>query len=208
MRNSIINRQFRYVSWNVTYIFIALNLAVFAVIQVFPLITYYLALVPLSVHFNHWIWQFVTYAFTHESFWHLFSNILAIYVFGSAVENAVGSKEFLLFYLLTGTLSGIASYFTYLGTGYAYMVILGASGAVYALMLLFSVLFPNAVLLVFGIIPIRSPLLVILYFFIEFFSRFSADGTAHMVHLYGLFFALLYVIIRMRMNPLRRWGII
>lgn len=165
-------------------------------------------MIPVYIHFRHWYWQFVTYMFAHASFWHLLSNMLALYIFGRVVEKNVGTKEFLLFYFLTGVLSGVASYFTYFYTGRPYAVILGASGAIYALMFLFALLFPTAIVYIFGLIPIRAPLLVLIYFFIDFFGQFASDGMAHFVHLYGLLFALLYVTIRMRINPLKRWGII
>ena len=87
-------------------------------------------------------------------------------------------------------------------------MILGASGALYGIMLLFSVLFPSAVVYVFGIIPMRAPVLVIIYFLIDFFGQFRSDGTAHLVHLSGLLFGLLYIMIRMKINPLRQWGLI
>ncbi len=208
MKNSIINRQFRYTFRNATAVILAVNILVYIVLQVFPDIVYYLSLVPVYVRFRHWYWQFLTYAFTHAEFWHLLSNMLALFIFGTAVERAVGTKEFLLFHLVVSVFSGAAAYLTYALSGSYYVVLLGASGAVYALMFLFSVLFPSAELLVFGIIPVRAPVLVVVYFLIEFFSQFSYDGTAHLVHLYGLLAALLYMLIRMRMNPLKRWGII
>ena len=208
MKNSIINRQFRYTFRNATAVILAVNILVYIVLQVFPDIVYYLSLVPVYVRIYHWYWQFLTYAFTHAEFWHLLSNMLALFIFGTAVERAVGTKEFLLFYLVVSVFSGAAAYLTYALSGNYYVVLLGASGAVYALMFLFSVLFPSAELLVFGVIPVRAPVLVVVYFLIEFFSQFSSDGTAHLVHLYGLLAALLYMLIRMRMNPLKRWGII
>ncbi len=208
VRNTVINRQFKYTYHN-AWLYIALvNVLVYIAFQVFPDLIYYMSLVPLYVRFRHFYWQFFTYMFSHASFWHLFSNMLALFVFGNVIEKIIGTREFVLFYFLTGTLSGVASYLTYWYTGMYYTVILGASGAIYALLFLFSVLFPTAVVLLFGIIPMRAPLLVLLYFLIEFISMFRTDGTAHLVHLYGLLFAILYSTIRMRMNPLRRWGLL
>lgn len=208
VRNTVINRQFKYTYHN-AWLYIALvNVLVYIAFQVFPNLVYYISLVPLYVRFRHFYWQFFTYMFSHASFWHLFSNMLALFVFGNVIEKIIGTREFVLFYFLTGTLSGVASYLTYWYTGMYYTVILGASGAIYALLFLFSVLFPTAVVLLFGIIPMRAPLLVLLYFLIEFISMFRTDGTAHLVHLYGLLFAILYSTIRMRMNPLRRWGLL
>lgn len=186
---------------------IIINVVVYLAQQLFPTLIYYTSLVPVYIRYKHYYWQFFTYMFTHASFWHLFSNMFAVFIFAPAIERMIGSKEFILFYILVGTLSGIASYFTYWYSGMYYTIMLGASGAVYGLLFLFSVVFPNALVLVLGIIPMRAPILVGLYFLIEFFSMFSSDGTAHLVHLYGLFFALLYSIIRMRMNPLKKWGL-
>ena len=114
MRNTIINRRFRYAYWNVTSIFIALNVAVFCLTYfLFPRLTYTLAMVPAYVLYEHTYWQFLTYMFTHGSVSHLAFNMLSLYIFGSAVERRVGSREFILYYLLTGVLSGIASYVMY-----------------------------------------------------------------------------------------------
>lgn len=208
MKNSILNRQFKYTDKNATYFIALVIVAVYVITILFGNVIYYLSMVPIYIYFKHWYWQFLTYIFVHANIWHLFSNMLALLIFGRAIEKNIGTKEFLLFFFFTGILSGIASYLTYFYTGQIYTIILGSSGVIYALMLLFSLLFPNAIVFVFGLIPIRAPLLVIIYFFIEFFSQFSQDGVAHLVHLYGLLFALLYSTIRMRMNPLKRWGLI
>lgn len=206
MKNTIINRKFVYTYNNVTAILVALNIAVFCITYfLFPRLTYTLALVPSSVYYGHSYWQFVTYMFTHGSISHLLFNMLSLYIFGTAVERRVGSKEFLLYYMLTGTLCGLASYGVYYLAN-TNVVLLGASGAIYALLMLFSVLYPRAVIYVFGIIPVPAPVLIILYFVIELFSgMMSFDGVAHMTHLFGLVFGLLYILIRMRLNPLREW---
>ena len=208
MRNTIINRRFKYTDVNATAILIIINVVVFILQNIFTKLPYILSMVPIYIRIKHWYWQVFTYMFSHVDFWHLFSNMLGLFIFGRLVERSVGSREFLLYYLLTGTLAGAASYFMYLFSGSLFTGVLGASGALYAVMLLFAVLFPTAVVYVFGIIPMRAPLLVILYFFIDFLGQFRADGTAHLVHLSGLFFGFLYIMIRMKINPLRQWGII
>ena len=207
MRNTIINRRFKYTDVNATAILIIINVIVFILQNIFAKLPYILSMVPIYIRLRHWYWQFFTYMFSHVDFWHLFSNMLGLYIFGRIVERSVGSREFLLYYLLTGTLAGFASYFFYLYSGSLFTVVLGASGALYAIMLLFSVLFPNAVVYVFGIIPMRAPILVIIYFCSDFFGQCRADGTAHLGHLSGLLFGLLYIVIRMKINPLKQWGI-
>ena len=101
----------------------------------------------------------------------------------------------MLFYFLVGTLSGIASYIAFYLSGQN-------------VMLLFSVFFPSAGVLLFGFIPMRASTLVLLYFCIEFFGSVFASGSiGHSTHLFGLLFAFLYVMIRMRIKPWRAWGL-
>ncbi len=206
MKPTLINKRFRYVNWGVTNILIGINFVVFCLTEfIFPRLTYTLALVPSYVLYGHYYWQFITYMFVHGSISHFLFNMLSLYIFGIAVERRVGSKEFLLYYLLTGTLCGVGSYGLYYLAN-TNVVLLGSSGAIYALLVLFSVLYPRAVIYVFGLIPVAAPLLIVLYFVIELMSGlFISDGVAHMTHLLGLVFGFLYIIIRMRMNPLKEW---
>lgn len=206
MRNTILNRKFPYSYWNVTSIFIAINFIMFCLTGfLFPSLKYIFSLVPSYILYRHYYWQFLTYMFTHATVSHFIFNMLSLYIFGTAVERRIGSREFILYYLLTGVLSGVASYAMFYMAN-TNTVLLGASGAIYALLMLFSVLYPRSVIYVFGLIPVQAPLLIILYFIIELISGLTAhDGVAHMTHLSGLVFGLLYIVIRMRMNPLKEW---
>ena len=206
MRSTIINRRFRYTYSNVTTILVVINFIVFCLTRfLMPSLTYYLALVPRYILYRHWYWQFLTYMFVHGSVSHFLFNMLSLYIFGTAVERRIGSREFTLYYLLCGTLCGVASYAMYYLAN-TNVVLLGASGAIYALLILFSALYPRAVIYVFGIIPVQAPLLIIMYFVIELAGGlFSYDGVAHMTHLFGLLFGLIYMLVRMRINPLREW---
>ena len=206
MRSTIINRRFRYTYSNVTTILVVINFIVFCLTRfLMPSLTYYLALVPRYILYRHWYWQFLTYMFVHGSVSHFLFNMLSLYIFGTAVERRIGSREFTLYYLLCGTLCGVASYAMYYLAN-TNVVLLGTSGAIYALLSLFSALYPRAVIYVFGIIPVQAPFLIIIYFVIELAGGlFSYDGVAHMTHLFGLLFGLIYMLVRMRINPLREW---
>lgn len=206
MRNTILNRKFPYSYRNVTSIFIAINFIMFCLTGfLFPSLKYIFSLVPSYILYRHYYWQFLTYMFTHATVSHFIFNMLSLYIFGTAVERRIGSREFLLYYLLTGVLSGVASYAMFYMAN-TNTVLLGASGAIYALLMLFSVLYPRSVIYVFGLVPVQAPVLIILYFIIELISGLTAhDGVAHMTHLSGLVFGLLYILIRMRMNPLKEW---
>jgi len=181
---------------------IVANLVVYFLTYMFQDLQYYLALIPSFV-LHGYIWQFFTYMFVHGGFSHLFFNMLSLYIFGTMVEQQLGSREFLLFYLLVGTFSGIISFLCYVLAG-KNVVLVGASGAIYGVLLLFAVFYPYAKIFVFGLIPIRAPLLIVLYAGIELYSQvFSVGGNiAHLTHLAGLLGAYIYCVARLHIHPL------
>ncbi len=212
MRNNILNRKFKYTYCNAAAYLIVANVAVFFVtFYLNPVVNgislfYWLSLVPPLVSHGY-VWQFVTYMFVHASFSHLFFNMFAILMFGITLERAIGSREFLLFYFLTGTLSGITSYLVSIFSGQTNVVMMGASGAIYALLFLTSVMFPTARILLFFIIPLKMPFAVILYIVIEVVSQVLdlGGGIAHYIHLSGIVFAWIYCMLRFRISPFKVW---
>jgi membrane associated rhomboid family serine protease len=206
MKNTIINKRFKYSYSNATLYLVIVNAIVFMITNtVWPNGVYYLSMIPSFV-LHGYVYQFVTYMFVHGSFSHILFNMLSLYIFGSALEKRIGTKEFLLFYFVVGTLAGIASFFFYYLAG-ENAVLLGASGAIYGVLFLFAVFFPFAKIYIFGLIPIKAPLLIVIYFFIEVFSQVSgaSGGVAHLTHLSGLFFGVLYCFFRMNLNPFEVW---
>ena len=200
--NNILRKPFRYSYSNISFILIGLNIAVFMINMIVPRSLYYLAMIPSFV-LNGFFWQFITYMFVHSGISHIAFNMLALFFFGQAVERQMGSREFLLFYLLTGTLAGIFSFIVYFFSG-SNVVLLGASGAIYAVLLAYAVYFPDSRIYIFGIIPIKATTLVILYTAIELFSQFGSfrSSVAHLTHLAGFAFAFLYLLIRLGINPI------
>lgn len=132
-------------------------------------------------------WQFISYQFMHGGFWHIFMNLFALWMFGSDLENEWGSKKFIFYYLL----SGIGAAFIHLivtpliGGGMNPTV--GASGAVYGILLAFGMTYPNRPIFMFPIfIPIPAKYYVMIFAGLELFSGFSGnDGIAHFAHLGG-----------------------
>lgn len=116
----------------------------------------------------------------------------------------MGSFEFLLYYFLTGILSGLFSLMVYLATGSYLVFLMGASGGLFAILLAFAVYFPHSKVYLFGILPMKTTVMVTLYAAIEIFSMVFGmqGGVAHMTHLAGLFFGYLYFIIRLRTDPI------
>jgi membrane associated rhomboid family serine protease len=149
-------------------------------------------------------WQLITYMFVHANFSHILFNMLGLFFFGVQVERRMGSSEFLLFYLLTGFMAGLFSLLVFYLTG-SVIILLGASGAVFAVLLAFATFFPDANIYIFGLIPVRAPLLVTGYAVIELVSQFLSvrSGVAHLTHLAGFGFAFLYFLIRFEINPIK-----
>ena len=170
------------------------------------MMTYYLSMNPFFVVRNGFVWTFVTYMFVHGDFTHLLFNMIGLLIFGIQVERQMGSREFLLFYFVTGILAGIFSFIVYYLTGQQFIWLVGASGAIYAVQLAFAVFFPNSVLYIWGILPIRAPIMVLGFTAITLFSIiFSRNsGVAHLTHLAGFGFAWIYFHVRFGMNPWRR----
>jgi membrane associated rhomboid family serine protease len=201
---SIIRRPFRYRYYNAAFGIIIVNIVFFVFNTISPQSRYYTALIPGLIIGKGFYWQFFTYMFTHANISHIFFNMLGLFFFGTQVERRIGSSEFLLFYLLTGFLAGLFSFIAYTLTGMYGAVLLGASGAIFAVLLAFAVYFPYANIYIMGIIPVKAPLLVIGYTAIELFSQLLSinSGVAHLTHLAGFVFAFFYFLIRLNINPI------
>ena len=202
----IIQRPFNYVHINITLYLIVANLFVFLLNTVVRGSVEYLAMTPLLVNSGR-VWTLLTYMFVHGGVSHILFNMIGLFIFGSQVEQEMGSREFLMFYLVTGFLAGLFSYIVYILSGLYFVYLVGASGAVYGVMLAFATYYPNARIFLLGIIPIRSVTLVILFTAFAVFNQLTGlnGSVAHMTHLAGLLFAFLYFIIRLGENPIRRW---
>lgn len=205
----LIRKPFNYTYNNVTLYIIFINIVIYFLTKYFfqhgIILKAFFALIPQFFIDKKMFWQAFSYMFLHDNFWHIFFNMLTLFWFGTAVEQKMGSKEFLLFYLLTGTLAGIAMGLVYYYLN-IYTLVVGASGALYAVMLAFAVLYPDSNIYLYFMLPIPSAVLIIAYFFIELFSMFSNDGVAHIGHLFGLIFGWLYIKIRYKISILKVFG--
>ena len=146
----------------------------------------------LSPHF-HW-YQPVTYMFMHGGFMHIFFNMFALWMFGRSIEYAWGQKRFLIYYLVCGIGAAIVQEAgQVMGLIPPYAMTVGASGAVYGVLLAFGLTFPNERLFIIPIpIPIKAKWFVIGYAVIELLEGMNqSDGVAHFAHLGGMLFGLL-----------------
>jgi len=203
---SILRRPLKYRYFNATIILVVVNVIVFLLgfLGLQRTIQVYLGLTPLLVMQAGAWWQVATYMFVHAGWGHIFFNMLALFLFGIQLEQRMGSTEFLLYYFVCGLGAGIATLFINLATGQGAVDVVGASGAIFALLLAFATFFPDARIFIFGIVPMRAPVAVAVFAAIEIFSSFTSfqSGVAHLTHLAGLVFGYLYLLVRYGMNPI------
>lgn len=132
------------------------------------------------------IWQLVTYMFLHAGFMHLFINMFALWMFGMELENNWGSKRFLIYYFTCGIIAGISNLL--LGPIFGQEgATIGASGAVYGILLAYGIIFPNRQIYIYFLFPIRAKYFVMLFIGLEIFAGVTGtqDGIAHFAHLGG-----------------------
>ncbi|MBQ9645281.1 MAG: rhomboid family intramembrane serine protease [Prevotella sp.] len=144
------------------------------------------------------VYQFVTYMFLHGGFTHLFFNMFALWMFGCVIENVWGARKFLFYYIVCGIGAGITQeivqFFTMPGG-----LTIGASGAIYGILLAFGMIFPNERIFIFPLpVPIKAKWFVVIYAALEVFmavqaSRSGSDGVAHVAHLGGMLFGFLLI---------------
>lgn len=204
-------RPFKYQFTRNTLTIIFINIIVFAICYFMPevgkRILFYGSLNPINFEHNHMYWQIFTYMFIHQNISHIFFNMIGLLVFGLSLERTIGSKEFTLFYLVTGVLSALFSWLVYKFTGQYRVFLLGASGAIYAVLFAYAVFFPRSIIYIWGIIPVPAPIMVLIYTIIELGSEFfgARGNVAHLTHLFGFFAAWLYFVIRMGIHPVKIW---
>jgi len=166
-------------------------------------IDFYFGLIPLMVWKKYFLWQLFTYIFLHGGFSHILFNLLALWMFGGELENYWGSKKFLFYFLFCGIGAGIC---TVVFTPYQFIPVIGASGAIYGILLAFAWLFPNRPILIYFLFPIPAKYFVIIFGLIELLSSMegTGGGVAHLTHLGGLVFGFFYLAYPMIRQKFRR----
>lgn len=163
------------------------------------LITAFLGASVQGTIYRLMLWQLVTYAFVHGGFGHLFFNLLALFFFGKRLEERWGSGTFIRFVLVV-IIGSVLTHLlvTLIGTVsgrevMSYSIIIGISGLVYGIMLVYAMYYPNDPVYLYGILPIKVKHLVAIMGFLAFLaSSQGSDGVAHLTHLGGLLFGYLF----------------
>jgi membrane associated rhomboid family serine protease len=159
----------------------------------------YLGASPANTIYRGMVWQLVTYAFVHGGFGHLFFNLLALFFFGKRLEERWGSGTFIRFVFVVIVGSVLTHLLVTLSGGLfgrpamIYSFIIGISGLVYGVMLVYALYYPNDPVYLYGILPIKVKHLVAIMGLLAFLaSSQGSDGVAHLTHLGGLLFGYLF----------------
>lgn len=160
------------------------NILMFFLQQTVPGVEQALILFPAAIVMRPW--TIVTYMFLHGGWMHLLFNMLALFFMGPRVEQRLGANRFISLYMISG-ISGALLSFAFARNSY----IVGASGAIFGVMLAFARFWPRDQFLIWGIVPVEARWLVVGYTLISLFQRGS--GVAHFAHLGGFVGAFFYL---------------
>ena len=216
---------FKYSYFNAVYYLIGINVAIFLlniIVNMIPdlrnFFTTFFGLSFSGVKEYYGVWQFFTYMFLHDTsaIFHILFNMFALYMFGIPLEKRLGSKEFLLFYLLTGTLAGIGHFLIGMGVYYlpvgssikiiADTPLIGASGAIFAVLLAYGVYFAENIIYLFMVIPVKAKTAILIFGGLELFTLMTSatvqgSNVSNLTHIVGLIAAWFYLWIRKNINP-------
>lgn len=169
------------------------NVAVFLLTMASPQLQLALALIPVEALARPW--TLFTYMFVHGGFLHILFNMIVLFFFGPRLELRMGGRDFLVLYFVSGLTAAAFSFFT------PNAAIVGASGAIYGVMLAFAKYWPRDRIWIWGVIPIEARWMVVALTVLAVFGiaggmRGRTDGIAHHAHLGGFVGAWIYLKIR------------
>lgn len=157
-----------------------------------------LQLTPYLVVFQLHVYQLVTYLFLHGGVWHLLVNMFTLWMFGLTLEQDWGTRRFLKYYFLCGIGAGICDVAVNAAIGNWATSTIGASGAIYGLLLAFGVMYPNQTVLFSFLFPIKAKYFVMIYGAIALLSSLNVNsGVSDIAHLGGMLFGLAYLKLRL-----------
>ena len=147
------------------------------------------ALSSYEVLNNFQIWRLVTYMFLHGGFWHIFFNMFVFWMFGRELEEEWGSREFLKFYFICGVGAGLLNILL------TNAPTIGASGAIYGIMVAYALRYPNREIYIYFLFPVKIKYFVGFLALVSFFSTWGpqSDGIAHAAHLGGMIVGYIYL---------------
>lgn len=151
------------------------------------------------------IWQPFTYMFLHGGLLHLLFNMFALWMFGCEIERTWGTREFVKYYLITGIGAGLL---TFVLSFNSHIPTIGASGAIFGILVAFALMFPNRLIYLYFLFPVKAKYLVMFFAVLEFVASFrhTSDGIGHFAHLGGMLIGYLYIKTDWRLPALFRFS--
>ena len=161
-------------------------------------------LVPNMVLSQYKIWQIFTYSFIHGGFFHIFFNMFVLWMFGKDLENQWGTKDFLIYYFVCGMGAG---FITILFGINSIIPIVGASGAIYGLLVAYGFTYPNRLVYLYGLFPLKVKHMVLGLGVIAFFASMSASQSniSHITHISGMIIGLIMMYFNLSWSGLKMW---
>ena len=161
-------------------------------------------LVPRAVSQEYKLWQTFTYLFVHGGFLHIFFNMFVLWMFGKDLEIDWGKNEFLVFYFICGVGAGII---TVLISMNSFIPIVGASGAVYGVLVAYGFTYPNRMVYLYGLFPLKVKYMVLGLGLISFLASLSTlkSTVSHITHLSGMMIGIIYILYNFKWKNIRLW---
>jgi membrane associated rhomboid family serine protease len=176
------------------------NVVVYLVSLVVPMMVLRLGLTPSAVLEQFSVYQLVTYMFLHGDIGHLLVNMLGLWMFGTELERSWGTRFFTKYYFVTGVGAGVITLLWALSPlpyadSISYSVVIGASGAIYGVLLAYGMYFPHRTVYMYFVFPLQAKYFVMIIGAITFLSSIGAGGSgvAHTAHLGGLLVGYVYL---------------
>ena len=186
-----------------------MNIAVFILMEISGqknILFQIFGLVPRAVFQEYKLWQTLTYLFIHGGFIHILFNMFVLWMFGKDLEIDWGKNEFLIFYFVCGIGAGLI---TVLISMNSFVPIVGASGAIYGVLVAYGFTYPNRIVYLYGLFPLKVKYLILGLGVIAFFASLSAaqSSVSHITHLSGMIIGIIYILFNFRWKKIRLWYI-
>jgi len=186
---------------------LVINILVFILMEIFGEKSFLFrsfGLVPSLVWGKFKVWQLFTYLFVHGGIFHIFFNMFVLWMFGKDLEVRWGKIEFLLFYFVCGIGAGLITVFFSIGS---IVPIVGASGAIYGLLVAYGFTYPNRFIYLYGLFPLKVKYMVIGLGVVAFFASLSTgqSNVSHITHLSGMIIGLLFICFISNWNVFKMW---
>jgi membrane associated rhomboid family serine protease len=150
---------------------------------------------PIGMEYNFQVWQLITYQFLHGDFFHILFNMFILWMFGIEIENLWGSKKFLWFYLLCGVVAGLFHILVTPLISDLNAFTVGASGSITGVMVAFAMMFPNRLIFLYFLIPIKAKYFIGFLILLDLLLVNNPDNIARLAHLGGALTGFLFVLL-------------